>query len=73
MTRLKEEFSAKQWKGCCGKGCKKCEIAQTYIGEYGRSEGLEKLNADRDAVKKGAKKGGKTRGSKKKAKKKAKA
>jgi hypothetical protein len=73
VTKLKDEFTAKQWKGCCGKGCKKCEIAQAYIGKYGRTEGLEKLNADRDAVKKTAKKGGKTRGSKKKAKKKAKA
>jgi hypothetical protein len=74
VTKLKDEFSAKQWKGCCGKGCKKCEIAQAYIGKYGRSDGLEKLNADRAAVKKGGKKGGKTRGSKKsKAGKKAKA
>lgn len=72
MTKLKDEFTTRQWKGCCGKGCKKCEIAQAYIGKYGRSEGLEKLNADRDAVKKAAKKGGKTRGGKK-AKKKAKA
>jgi len=74
LTKLKDEFTRKEWKACCGKGCKKCEIAQAYIGKYGRSEGLEKLNADRDAVKKGAKKGGKTRGGKKsKAKKKAKA
>lgn len=61
MTKLKGEFSRKEWKGCCGKGCKKCEIAQVYIGRYGRSEGLERLNADRDAVKKHSKKGGKTR------------
>jgi general stress protein YciG len=70
---LKHEFTAKEWKGCCGKGCKKCEIAQTYIGKYGRSEGLEKLSADRDAMKKVAKKGGKTRGGKKSKAKKAKA
>ena len=78
MTDLKEEFGRKQWKGCCGKGCKKCEIAQAYIGEYGRSEGLEKLNDDRKAVLKGggkkkkggAKKkgGGKKKGAKNKAK-----
>ncbi len=59
MTKLKNDFGRKQWKDCCGKGCKKCEIAQAYIGEYGRKDGLEKLNADRKAVKKGGKKGGK--------------
>ncbi len=58
MPELKERFSRKQWKDCCGKGCKKCEIAQTYIDEYGKKKGLDKLNEDRAAVKK-AKKGGK--------------
>jgi hypothetical protein len=74
VTKLKNEFSRKEWKDCCGKGCKKCEIVQAYVGKYGRSEGLEKLSADRDAVKKDGKKGGKTRSKKAaKAKKKAKA
>jgi hypothetical protein len=67
VTKLKNEFGRKQWKDCCGKGCKKCAIAQAYTAEYGRKEGLEKLNTDRKAVKKG----GKTKGGK--AKKKAKA
>jgi hypothetical protein len=68
VTKLKHEFSRKEWKGCCGGGCKKCEIAQAYIAEYGdRKLGLEKLNADRDAVKKGGKTKGK-KGGKKKAK-----
>jgi hypothetical protein len=71
VTKLKNEFSRKQWHDCCGKGCKKCEIAQAYIAEFGsRKEGLAKLNADRDAVKKGGKKKGKKSG---KAKKKVKA
>jgi hypothetical protein len=67
MPDLKKKFSRKEWKDCCGKGCKKCEIVQAYTAEYGRTKGLEKLNADRKAVKKG----GKTKGGK--AKKKAKA
>jgi hypothetical protein len=71
VTKLKSEFGRKQWKDCCGKGCKKCEIAQTYTAEYGRSEGLAKLNADRKAVLKAGKKGAKAK--KKKGKKKAKA
>ena len=58
MTELRDQFSRKQWKDCCGKGCKKCDIAQAYIDEYGKKKGLDKLNDDRAAVKK-AKKGGK--------------
>jgi hypothetical protein len=52
-----KEFTRKQWKGCCGKGCKSCEIAQTYIGAYGRKKGLKRLAHDRDAALKA--KGGK--------------
>jgi hypothetical protein len=52
-TELIERFSRKQWKDCCGKGCKKCEIAQAYMGEYGKKKGLELLNEDRAAAKKG--------------------
>lgn len=66
MTKLKNEFSRKEWKDCCGRGCKKCAIVQAYIGKYGRSEGLDRLNADRKAVKKGKKRAGK--GGKKKVK-----
>lgn len=52
-TELMQRFSRKQWKDCCGKGCKKCEIAQTYIGEHGKKKGLDLLNDDRDAATKG--------------------
>jgi hypothetical protein len=45
-----KEFTRKQWKGCCGKGCKSCEIAQTYIGAYGKKKGLKRLAHDRDAA-----------------------
>ena len=51
-TELVERFSRKQWKDCCGKGCKKCEIAQAYIGEYGKKKGLELQNEDRVVGKK---------------------
>jgi len=70
-TDLVDRFTRKQWKDCCGKGCKKCEIAQTYIGEFGKKRGLELLNEDRATVKKGkAKAGGKkkAKAGKKKAK-----
>jgi len=68
-AELRERFTRTQWKDCCGKGCKKCDIAQTYIGEYGKKEGLERLNDDRAAVKAGkaAAKAGKKSGDGKKA------
>ncbi len=67
MTKLAKRFGRKQFKDCCGKGCKKCEIAQAYVAELGRAKGLEKLGEDRKAAlkKRGAKK---TRKAKKKAK-----
>lgn len=62
MAELRERFPRKQWKDCCGKGCKKCEIAQTYIGEYGKKKGLEKLNEDRELMQKARKPGKKKAG-----------
>jgi hypothetical protein len=66
MADLKKRFTRKEWKGCCGSGCKKCAIAQAYIGEYGRSKGLEKLNEDRKEMR--SKKSRKKKGGKKKRK-----
>ena len=63
MKDLKPEFSRKEGKDCCGKGCKKCEIAQTYIGAHGRRTGLVRLNEDRKAAL--AAKGGKKKSGKK--------
>jgi hypothetical protein len=65
---MKSRFSRKEWKDCCGKGCKKCEIAQAYIGADGRSAGLKQLNEDRKTVlaEKKGKKSGKTKAKKKK-------
>jgi hypothetical protein len=56
LTKLKDEFTRKEWKGCCGKGCKKCAIAQAYIDKYGRAEGLEKLSVDRAKMQKASRK-----------------
>ena len=75
MPHMTSEFSRKEWKDCCGKGCKKCTIAQTYIGANGRSAGLKQLNEDRKTVlakKSGKKKNGKAKSKKKTSKGKAK-
>jgi hypothetical protein len=72
VTDLIAQFPRKQWKGCCGGGCKDCQIAQAYIAEYGKKKGLEKLNEDRKAVKKGKTSGAKAKKSAAKTKKAAK-
>jgi len=64
MPDLKKKFTRKEWKDCCGKGCKKCALAQTYIGVYGKGKGLDKLNEDRTKMR--AKKSGKKKSAKKK-------
>ena len=72
MPDLTSKFSRKEWKDCCGKGCKKCKIAQTYIGAHGRSAGLEQLREDRKTVlagKSSKKKKGRAQTKKKKKKK----
>jgi hypothetical protein len=69
------EFSRKEWKDCCGKGCKKCAIAKAYIGAHGRSARLKQLTEDRKTVlakKNGKKKSGKAKSKKKTSKGKAK-
>jgi hypothetical protein len=50
MPDLRNNFSRKEWKDCCGKGCKKCAIAQAYIAEHGRKDGLDQLKADQQVV-----------------------
>jgi len=64
MPDLKKKFTRKEWKDCCGKGCKKCALAQTYIGVYGKGKGLDKLNEDRTEMR--AKKSSKKKSAKKK-------
>jgi hypothetical protein len=64
VADLKDKFSRKEWKDCCGKGCKKCDIAQAYIGVYGKKKGLDKLNEDRHEVKAKKKAGGKKKAAK---------
>ena len=70
MPDLMNKFGRKEWRGCCTKGCSKCELAHAYIAAHGRSDGLKRLKADRKTVLSEAKKGGKKKGGKKKGKKK---
>lgn len=66
MTDLKHRFSRKEWKHCCGKGCRECQIAQAYLTAHGRDDGLALLRVDRHDVlgKKGGKKQRKKSGTK---------
>ena len=47
MTRLRKEFSEKEWKKCCGSFCKDCSIANAYREKYGKKEGEKKLIKDK--------------------------
>jgi hypothetical protein len=46
MPDLKKKFSRKEWKDCCGKGCKKCDIHNAYLDAYGKKEGEKKFAKD---------------------------
>ena len=50
MTKLSNEFSKKEWKHCCGKGCKKCDIHNAYLDAYGHREGEKKFAKDYDKM-----------------------
>jgi hypothetical protein len=46
VSKFRDQWSKKEWKKCCGKGCKKCDIANAYIDEYGSKAGQKKLKKD---------------------------
>jgi hypothetical protein len=50
MAKLKDQFSDKQWSKCCGKGCKKCEIHNAYLAEFGKKEGEKRFQKDHDKM-----------------------
>ncbi|HUK77582.1 MAG TPA: hypothetical protein VL117_08285 [Thermoleophilia bacterium] len=50
MTKLRDEFSKKEWKHCCGKGCKKCALHNAYLEAYGKKEGEKKFARDYDRM-----------------------
>jgi len=48
MSKLAADFSKKQWKKCCGKGCDDCKVYGAYIKEYGKKTGKKKFASDHD-------------------------
>jgi hypothetical protein len=50
MAKLRNEFSKKEWKHCCGNGCKKCAIHNAYLDAYGKKEGEKKFAKDHDRM-----------------------
>jgi len=47
MSKLRKEFSDKDWKECCGSFCNDCKIANAYREKYGKKEGEKKFNKDK--------------------------
>ena len=50
MSKLRHNFSHKEWKDCCTKFCKDCKIAQAYKEKFGKKEGQHKLKKDQRKV-----------------------
>jgi len=50
VAKFRKQFSKKQWKKCCGKGCKKCEIHSIYLDEYGKKPGEKRFEKDHDKM-----------------------
>ena len=50
MAKLRNEFGKKEWKKCCGSGCKKCGIFNAYLDEYGKKEGKKRFKKDHDKM-----------------------
>lgn len=46
MSKLKKNYTAKEWNKCCGSFCKDCNIANTYREKFGKKEGEKKFNKD---------------------------
>ena len=44
MSKLRKDFSEKEWKECCGNFCKDCKIAVAFREKYGKKEGEKKFN-----------------------------
>ncbi|MDP2303317.1 MAG: hypothetical protein Q8N03_12940 [Ignavibacteria bacterium] len=47
MSKLRKQFTSKEWDQCCGSFCKKCEIAKAYDDKFGEKKGMKKLKADK--------------------------
>ncbi len=47
MSKLRKDFSEKEWKECCGSFCKDCKIANTYRKKYGKKDGEKKFSKDK--------------------------
>lgn len=46
MSKLKKDFSEKEWKDCCGGFCKDCKTAKAYRNKYGKKDGEKKFIKD---------------------------
>ena len=47
MSKLRKDFTEKEWNECCGSFCKDCRIANAYRNKYGKKERKKKFNKDK--------------------------
>jgi maltose-binding protein MalE len=50
VAKFRKQFSKKQWKKCCGGHCKKCDIYNAYLDEYGAKSGKKRFDKDHDKM-----------------------
>jgi hypothetical protein len=47
MSKLKNYFTDKEWKNCCGGFCSDCKIAVSYKNKFGKKDGQKKFDKDK--------------------------
>jgi hypothetical protein len=50
VSKFRDQFSKKDWKKCCGKGCKKCDLYNAYLDEFGGKAGKKRFKKDHDKL-----------------------
>jgi len=47
MSKLRKNFTDKEWRACCGGFCNNCKIAAAYKSKFGKKEGEKKFAKDK--------------------------
>ncbi len=50
MSKLRKEFSIKEWEECCTKLCKDCKIAMAYQNKFDKKVAAKKIKKDRKKI-----------------------
>ncbi len=48
MSKLRKQFSEKEWKDCCLGMCSSCAISNAYIEKYGKKLAEKKIKKHKE-------------------------